>query len=56
MLELGRNDLFPEMLGFNSATVTTPILKKKPPLHKNPDRKPDSEMEAHVKSVSENQN
>lgn len=26
MLELGRNDLFPEMLGFNSATVTTPIL------------------------------
>ncbi|PON96629.1 hypothetical protein TorRG33x02_076100, partial [Trema orientale] len=31
ILELGRNDLFPEMLGFNSPTVTTPIslLKNK---------------------------
>ena len=25
MLELGRNVLFPEMLGFNSPTVTTPM-------------------------------
>jgi len=25
MLELGRKVLFPEMLGFNSATVTTPM-------------------------------
>lgn len=25
VLELGRKDLFPDMLGFNSPTVTTPI-------------------------------
>lgn len=27
-LELGRNDLFPDMLGFSSAIVTTPISQK----------------------------
>lgn len=58
MLELGRNDLFPEMLGFNSATVTTPILKnaKNSPHHKDPTKKLDSEMETHFKLQEENRN